>query len=542
MPSLRQYDRMPSFFGGMDSYHDPTELQPNQGQLLQNFMVMDTGRAVTRPGADQIDSVPTSFNKINPVGPVQGLYFLDNFTNGQFILLGEGANLYKWNGVTWSDPLSFTLTTSTAPFAAVQGVDKLLISDGVKQMQLWDGMNFVACGASADTNAPLGATMLSFIAGSFVAAGPAMSAGTVPKTYPPDTLFFSDYLDATAGHWDVTAQSVRIGNGDGEAITGIIPIQNTAGVTPIYNLAVFKENSIWILGINPSASGGPFAGWTTAPQGDIVGTGIGLVGSRAMCVYQNDVLFMSQDGVQSLQRMQAAAGQYQLTQPLSLPIQSYIDRINWDAAENIVAVKYKQLAMFFVPLDGSATNNYALVWNGRFGQWMIWTGWILQSALVTRFSKKVQLVLGDFDGSVNLWKDATTLAGEDSTYLDNGAAIANQEIDTRAMIFGNLDLQKKLKAVQVRFNAGNAAVSLNATCDLADSDDWNTDVTPNAPTLPVQLPFVLGNDQPAVVYRSLEGLPYCNQVTFKITLASGWCDVKNLTAVAYLKPMKDNQA
>ena len=549
MSQPRVYDRVPNFAGGMDAYRYAAELDRNQSQLLQNMVVLDNGRAVTRPGADQLNDAGNSFANINPAGPVQGLAFLDNLAHGQplqLLLLGEGGKLYTWNGSVWSNALDFALTSTTATFAAVQGVDQLLISDGVQHMRLWDGgsSNFTDLGAAGDTNAPIGATVLAYIAGMFVAAGPAMVAGNGSATYAPDYLFFSNYLDGGVGKWNIT-QSFRVGNGDGEAIVALVPLQSTASTIPIYNLAVLKENSVWVVGIQPGTTAAQFvaffASFATSPQGDQVGTGIGCVGSKAWCVLQNDLLFMSQDGVQSLQRMQAAAGQYQLTAPLSLPIQPYIDRINWSVAYNIQAIKYKQLAIFFVPLDGSVVNNYALVWNARIGQWFIWTGWTPEAVCVTRFNKQIQLVMGNSDGSVNQWKDAQVLFGLDGTYKDNNQPIPWQ-VNTRAMVFGNLDFEKKLRAVLVRFNAGNANVNLSAFCDLADSDDWSQAVAPSGAMLPAMLPFVLASAKPVPCYRSLEGLQYCNEFYLQIGAASGWADIRGLVASAYMKPLRNPNA
>ena len=176
MATPRTYDRQPNFAGGMDAYRYAAELDRNQSQLLQNVMVLDNGRAVTRPGADQLDSNPTTFTHVNPTGPVQGLGFLDTLANGQQLqqlLLAEGGKLYAWNGSQWSAALRFSLYSASVPMATVQGVDQLLISDGVQPMELWDGSGlssgFSACSTSAGdttaTNGPTGATCLSFIAG-----------------------------------------------------------------------------------------------------------------------------------------------------------------------------------------------------------------------------------------------------------------------------------------------------------------------------------------------------------------------------------------
>src|ERR1039458_10100987 len=99
MSTPRTYDRVPNFMGGMDAYRYAAELDKNQSQLLQNVMVLDNGRAVTRPGADQIDGTPFTFGHITPNGIVQGIGFLDNLTYGQLMLVAEGGKLYSWSEI-----------------------------------------------------------------------------------------------------------------------------------------------------------------------------------------------------------------------------------------------------------------------------------------------------------------------------------------------------------------------------------------------------------------------------------------------------------
>lgn len=523
MASPRTYDRVRSFGGGTDQFRPASEIGPDQSQLMENILVRDNYEARVRFGADQIDSAPASFAAaVNPSGAVQGMAFYNTPTK-TLLVLAEGGKLYTWNGVTWAGPLAFTLSSANVMVAFEQGVDKLFISDGVKNPQIFDGTNFADSGGAGQLNAPVGASILCYSAGRMMASGLAAY---------PDTVFVSNLLNFGPGQWNSATQSFRIGDGDGEAIVALVRLQN-------FNVAVLKENSVWLMNMDPSL---PIANWQAQPQGDLVGAGIGCVGRRAWCQYQNDVLFMSQDGVQSLQRMQAAAGQYQLTSPLSLPLQPYIDRINWSMAYIIQAVKYRHLAIFFVPLDTSAYNNYALVWNGRLGQWTgVFTGWNTESAVVTRFGKITQLVLGNQDGSVNRWKDDPTLINETSTYLDNGQAIP-AKLWLRAMVFGNPDAQKKLRAALLRFNAGEADINFYGTLDLADEDDWGSELAPAGDTLPAILPLQLESFKPMAVYRSLEGLPYCNEFFLKVESATGWWALRNVMVSAFTKPIRDPSA
>jgi len=517
----RAFDRIRNFGGGSDMFRPASEIDVNQSQLMVNMIVRDNYAARTRPGADQI--AKTSFvANVAPSGPVQCLFYFSNPANPNIILMGQGGKLYTYNGATWSASLAFHLADASVQPAIAQGVDKVLISDGVSHCQVWDGAAFTDCGdPNNQLNAPL-ATKLCWIAGRMVAVGESL----------PDTIYLSNLLDYGPGQWNKATQSFRVGDGDGESIVAIAAMQN-------FNLAVLKENSVWLVNMNPAI---PIAQFQAQPQGDLVGSGVGCVGKNAWCLYQNDLIFMSQDGVQSLQRMQAATGQYQLTSPLSLPIQPLIDRINWSIAHIIRAVKYRQLAIFFVPLDNSTVNNYALVWNGRLGQWTgYWTGWNTECACTPRFSNTLQLVLGDHSGAVNLWKDAPASLNDDGTYLDNGVPVS-WELDTRSLVFGNFDVQKRARGVLLRFNGGNAIVNLTATQDLSDDDAWSETVQPTGDTLPAILPFLLQGVGPVKSYRSLEGLEYFNELFFKISSNKGWSELRSITAAAYMKTFRDDKS
>lgn len=516
----RTFDRIRNWGGGQDSYRPASEIEVNQSQKMQNMIVRDNYACRTRPGADQIGTA--TFANINPSGPVQALFYYSTVANPNIILMAQSSKLYTWNGGTWSNPLAFMLANGNAQPAIAQGVDKALISDGVSHCQVWDGTNFTDCGdPHAQLNPPL-LDKLCWIAGRMAGAG----------EDNPDTIYLSNLLAYGIGQWNQATQSFRVGNGDGDPIVALAAMQN-------FNLAVLKQNSVWLVNMNPAV---PIAQFVAQQQGDLVGAGVGCVGKNAWCLYQNDILFMSEDGVQSLQRMQAAAGQYQLLSPLSEPIQDLIDRINWSVSFLIKAVKYRQLAIFFVPLDNSTFNNYALVWNGILGQWTgYWTGWNTACACTPRFNSTLQLVLGNHDGSVNLWKDSPANLNDNTTYTDNGLPIS-WELDTRSLVFGNFDAQKKARMTLIRFNGGDATVNIAANLDLADDDTWTEEVRPGGDILPALLPFKLASVKPVEVYRSLLGLPYFSEMFFKISSDQGWAELRSLTASAYLKPIKNPDA
>lgn len=520
MASQRIYDRITDFGGGVNAYEPADKIGLNASQLLQNFIVEDNFTAITRPGADSLNLV---FDQTAPVAPIQGLAWYNTASASQ-LMMAKSTNIYTWDGANWTLRNGFNLASGSVPFVASQGIDTVLISDGVSNLQIWNGVNFIdATGGGTGQDAPKGATILTWAGGRMFAAG---------FVNLPDTIFCSNLLAFGQGQWNANTQSFRIGSGDGQAIQFIGAMQN-------FNLGVLKDNSVWLLNVDPSL---PIANWGAVPLGQKLSEGIGCVGRQAACVYKNDLLFMSRQGVYSIQRMQAAVAQYQLSTPLSEPIQPLINRINWTAGSGIVAIKYQDLAIFFVPLDNSAFNNFALVWNGRLGQWTGFftgaSGWTPGAAATTLFNGNLRFIMGNHDGTVTQWKDFAD-SNADATYLDNGLAITTK-MQTRAMVFGSFDLQKKLKEVAVLISRGKTTVTFTAFLDFVAADTWSVDVVPSGPVLPVLLPFTLGNPTPFNAYRSLLGLPYCVQFYLQMTTTVGWVEFLQVNATGFMKPPPRN--
>ncbi len=448
---------------------------------------------------------------------IQSLFYFDTPAVAQ-LLSGSGTNLFGWDGSHWTQLAGWTAASDTARLAMAQGVDKVLISDGSGNLQIWDGTTFTDCG-NEPTCPPVGATILTWHTGRMFASGIAAL---------PDTFYVSNRLTFGLGQWNPTTRSFRIGNGDGEPVVAMAPMQN-------FVLCVFKSNSIWLVETNPQAEPANFsADQNTA----VLSAGIGCVGRDAWCAYGNDILFMAQDGVRSVQRMQAAAGQWQLSAPLSQPIQTYIDRINRSAWDKICAIKYQEFAFFFVPLDISAVNNCVLVWNGRLGKWCgAWTGWNGQQVAMTRFNGVNRLVFGDDQGLVNQWKD-TEDAASDDTYRDNGSPYPTQ-LWTRSMLFGEAVNNKSAYSTVLRFSQGNATVNLTWCADNTNVKTWVGAPTPSGDILGQDvLPFLLQSTSPTKVQRGIRGLAAFNEAFLKVESDAGWWALRNVTAGAFINPLR----
>lgn len=504
-----------SFAGGEDSFRQPTLLDPDQCQKLVNIIVRDNFEARTRPGADFLGGGAVGS------GACKALFYFDTPASSQLLSCFAGSVFsYSGSGL-WS---TLDHTFADARIAIAQGIDKCLMSDGQNKMVEYNGTTCAELG-NTDTDPPIGATILCWHTQRMFAAG----------FYDvPDRVDVSNFLNFGNGQWNRTTRSFRVGNGDGDPIVAVASVQD-------FTLCFLKRNSIWLVNTDPAND----------RDGDQVNTldfsvdqdsaklsqGIGCVGRDAWCYYGNDLLFMAQDGVRSIQRMQAAAGQWQTSPPLSQPIQPYIDRINRNAWSGIVATKYQEFAFFFVPLDNSLSNNAVLVWNGRLGKWCgMWT-WKGSAVAVTRFQGKNALVFGDTNGGVNQWKDSYSVYS-DSTYKDNGADYSCV-LWTKSFQFGEAASDKNGRFAWARFSAGNASLNMEWVTDFVAARVWESSVVPTGDRLGIgTFPFRLSSKNPTLIKRSLSGTHEFNEAYLSITSTHGWWFLRNITLAAFINPIR----
>jgi len=496
--------------GGMDAFSDPAELAENANQKNVNVLIRDKLKARTRPGAGGLGgAVLAAF-------PVKGLFYYDTPSNEQLIAVCNQA-FKHWNGSTWTAMAGFT--PADARVALAQGVDTVLITDGTNNMRTWNGSAFTDCGATA-ADPPKEATILCWHTGRMFASG---------KASAPDTIWVSNRLAFGAGQWSSTTRSFRIGMGEGDPIRSL---KSYIGHT----LAVGKENSIWLVDTDPSAEPADFS---AATLGESLSYGAGVCGPEAWDVYGNDIFFVSPDRqIYTLRRMAAATAQYEVSAPISQPMQPYIDRINAAAQSTIAVKKYQELILFAVPLDSATTPDHVLVYNGRLGCWLgVWEGWTPQHWEITRFSGQQRLVFGDVAGYVNQWKDNDD-DETDATYTDNGTGFATK-IWTRNMAFGDVEADKVAFNCRVRFNRGSAAVNFTAVGDDADLKTWSKQFEPTGDVLGTgTLPFLLQSVGPTVAAGSLRSLPSFRELYLKLESSSGWWELRNLSVSSRVRPMK----
>lgn len=501
-------ERIESFGGGVDMYRRATLIDPDQSQLFTNVLVRENLEAWTRPGINKLTNPPNS-------ATVNALFYFDT-PNVQQLLHIQSGKIYKWDGATDAQIAGYLPAGNN--FDMAQGVDNMLITDGSGNMKLYNGSVFTDGGATAN-DPPKGCSILCWHTIRMFAAGhPVFN----------DTVWVSTRLAFGAGQWNTTTRSFRVGGGEGDPIIAMASMQD-------FILCVLKRNSIHLVATDPTAEP---ANFSDSQATNPMPVGIGCVGKKAWVNVGNDLFFYSQDGVRSVQRMVAAAGQYQLSTPLSQPIQPYIDRVNKNAWETIFAVKRFEIVMFFVPLDVAATPDTVLVYHSRLGKWLgAWTGWTGTCAVETFFdSNPSQLIIGDSVGRINKWLDLSSKT-DDSTYLDNGTPYGTT-LWTRGFLCGEPVNGKQAYNSIFRFSAGNTTVNIGLVTDNAEAINFSSTFTPTGDILGTgTLPFLLSSTKPSLIQRSLLALPEWNSSYLTLQTSQGFFGLLNVTLNAFVNSL-----
>ena len=260
---------------------------------------------------------------------------------------------------------------------------------------------------------------------------------TADTSVPGDTLYVSDILDGES--WDLLGNSIRIGGGDGDPITALLPWFG-------FKMLVFKERSVWSVDANPAQEVGDW-------EIKLINNRIGCIAWRSAQQVGPDVFFLSRDGVRSLSTIESGA-QTDVSSPISAPINDYIERITRTKAHRSCAVYYRNRYLLSVAMDGGTEPTTTLVFNAEQKSWSgYWSGWTPLSYAVTAFGGKIRLQFGDNSGKLFTWldyvaeKDAT-----DSYYKDQTTGYATK-LTSRAYNFKEVYADKL--GYQVEYDLDN---------------------------------------------------------------------------------------
>lgn len=506
------WDACPNFAGGMVSNARPQLLQPNQCSELMNMDISPANELMTRRGIAQIG------NDLNEA--IQGIAFYQTPTQEELIVAAGGV-LRAFNGAVWSLAGGILQTIMpSSPAVFVQGVDILYIAQTDHELFHYQNGGPGSYPNLVNTDPPFGPGLLAWHTDRLVASG----ISTVP-----DTIFFSQFLDGSV--WNRSNWNVRIGAGEGDPITALVPWTN-------YNLVVPKQHSIWVVNCDPNQAVTDFTINRIHPS-------IGSNAPKTWCQVGTDLFGLTNEpAVRSVKNLIASEQQKEVGPPLSQPIQDIINRITPGAIATSCAYHWKNRYILAIPVDGSPTPNYVVVFNTLTESWSgYWTQW-----KPLFFSKRVhggieKLWFGQSDGTVAEWMDYIPMNQEtDLAFKDQGNAIPSK-IVTRAFNFQEPICKKTGFNAQLEFYKSQAFVFASVVLDQGAEQSWEAfSKEPGDVLLPQTLPFTLPSAGSVTKDFDLMQFGQFKDLQIKLETDSRKLSIKTIAVSAFLDTLTLQQA
>lgn len=366
------------FSGGMNCLN-PAE---NQALEIRNGIVRKNNSVTTRPGmrahlklrggylvgfyfnqenSKQTDALHTGFwfecdfvqNAI--ITTIQGIAVirLSTHDENRIIFASNGAVfLYEEGYITVVDCTPAIAATEEVNFVQAQDVIYMFRGEDLTPMY-WDGSDT----GFLPVTAPLsGDTMQNSVNGLYHAGRLWVTNG--------DDVYASNVLEPTA--FDNTWQSFSIWKEQDEVGVTLWPFHESG-------ILCFKKKRVALLtGINAAVLTGTHLSDYVMIQS--VDEHSGCIAPNTLVTVGEDVWYLGYNGIYSLARNMQSKIQIQSIS-VSSPVQNYIDRINWNAADTSCATMHDNYVLFAVPIDGSTVPNVLLVYDRLLEVWAgVWDG------------------------------------------------------------------------------------------------------------------------------------------------------------------------
>jgi len=593
------YDSCESFAGGQVSFVPPRLLDPPQAALVENLILYRSGELNTRKGTRTLGNNPAS----GVAARIQGLLYLNVTGSGDKLIAFSDGKAYWLNGNAWTELFDPKMTDATAQVDAVQLGDQIYFAGGYGAdpangftggIRRWTGTAVesidgelkeidVTAGGSGYTSAPTvnisapsaggtpatatatisggavisidittpgsgytGAPMVSFSGGGGSGAAATAKMKVCPQGCTmltrhgtrlvawgnpdlPDAVYFSMLLDGTQWEHDsggLASATVRIGGGDGDPIIGCLSWTN-------FTLLVFKQNSTWAIQADPQAAP---ADWTIQQ----VHRSIGCKSRRTITQVGQDVFFLSNNGVQSVQK-QLATDNNEIPVAMSYNVQDVLDGMNWTYAGKACACFDSNFYALWIPTASHTEPDTALVFHYLTGGWSVFTGVTACELLAMPYDGRTRLVLGLPTGEVREWLNYLQ-EGEDAdaAYLDGtaGAALSSRVI-TRAITFDEPVCPKSGFYAEIEVVLTGCALQMYAMRDGGDAELLlSTSLPSGALTFPLILPITL----PKVTYSrrrvNLQSLAPFREIQFDIRASGGPLTLRRILAGAFIDTLE----
>lgn len=441
------------FSGGENTRQHASRISPNQLEVLENFDISVPGKATKIPGRTLIEDLGSNAGT--------GAFGFMPRAGTNELLVTEGVNLrgYTGSGTFTTHNSGFTSGLETTMIKATcsgANGDVVLISNGTDTVRQMLQDHTVSDLGTGNTDCPL-TKVLTFFRNRVWALKSNLLywSNALPSTY--DNVF-----DRTTNNYNITV-------GEERAILGL------------RDLGLICLGADAVYGINPSVT--PAA--TDKPEKIL---DIGCVAGNTAQIVGDDVYFLASDGVRGVFRTQQDKLQLGQTYPLSYPIKSEFDTINWATISKACAVYFDNKYFLALPTGASLYNNRVWVYYPATQAWMVITGWNVGAWAKTTFSGQEKLYYIDAnDGTVNQAWVGTTNAGE---AIDAILIGREEDCDSPLQFKSGGEIE-----IEAQTAGNNSSLTISVSVDGGSFIVLGTVnlSSAGAPTLPIALPFSLAD-------------------------------------------------
>ena len=458
-----------TFAGGQASAFEPSILKPNQAAELLNVHLLPTGEARSRYGFHW---------KATITGAPQGIIFVssrDPYNNDlqEGLVVFAGTDLYEVDKNYSYTKINNSATELGTDQAFLNVISRHLFvttkTPGSCSIRTWDLGNVLnkLTDEGIDLTPTVGCPQHASVSRAHMYRLFVADKG--------DYLYVTNFLPMEGGDenpFAVESQNteilpVRVGTGEGEPIVSIVPWKG-------FELIVLKRHSIWWVDTSPlsAVQDNTLEADFTIRQ---LSGNVGCVAPKSAAVVGNDILFLADDGVRSVAKSQADS-EGRLSEPVSLPISDWIERINWQHAHKACAVAFRGKYLLAVPIDDSEDPNVILVYDTRLQAWMVWNGITPVDFAVTEYagdSSALVILAKDSDGNAAIYEYrepvGLNLYGE-TYYQDfNGVSYSLKpwRIRTRNFFFEDITLPKQPFDLLLEYVASRVDIDVKLIVDDA---------------------------------------------------------------------------
>ncbi len=350
-------------FVGMNSYLEPTSLQPGMVADSQN-MVLEGDTATVRKGIDFLAGGVTLTYSAGTEQVFATTIFSDPATGEEFLAAATKDKVILWNddnatGINIDYPGSEVVATADGA-SFVQNFEKLILFRGSSKRPLeWDGNHSSPTDFVVKTGTASGSGI----------ACPNTDYGIsfrnrliIPQ--PTDsnyTVLMSDLLDSN--NFTAADSQFRINKGSADFLVGFIPYQED-------QLICFFRNSIHLIN-NVATTSAANVYEITRQHGCVARKSIAQSGPQTFFLSDNGVVVLS-PGVDPAKGLGVAISKVQgETIPLTRPIQDQFADVNYAAADKACGVVFDNKYYLALPTGtcSSASNKTKSACSAAGGTW-----------------------------------------------------------------------------------------------------------------------------------------------------------------------------